>query len=76
MQVQFDIKCTVNLDLNDKDSYYYEEYRNRINKMSNDELKELLMDHLRCCEMTARCELNCYGFFDNIQISQINIVNN
>ena len=42
----------------------------------NDELKELLMDHLRCCEMTARCELNCYGFFDNIQISQINIVNN
>lgn len=76
MQVQFDIKCTVNLDLNNKDSYYYEEYRDRINKMSNDELKELLMNHLNCCEMTAKCELNRYGFFDNIQISQINIVKN
>ena len=76
MQVQFDIKCTVNLDLNDKDSYYYEEYRNRINKMSNDELKELLMNHLYCCETTARCELNCYGFFYNVQVSQINIVKN
>ena len=75
MKLEFDIKCTVNLDLTDKNSYYYEEYRNRINKMSNDELKELLMDHLDCCEMTARHELDRYGFFDNIQVSDITIVN-
>lgn len=71
MKVQFDIKCTVNLDLND---YYYEEYRNRINKMSNDELKEkLLYDYLRCCETTAYHELDRHGFFDNIIIDKISI---
>jgi len=72
MKIQFDIKCTVNLDLND---FYYEEYRNRINKMSNDELKEkLLDDYLRCCECATYHELELNGFFDNINIDKIKIV--
>ena len=52
--------------------FYYEKYRNRINEMSNDELKEkLFYDYLRCCECPAYHELDRNGFFDNIIIDKI-----
>lgn len=77
MKVQFDIKCTVNIDLDNKDYDYYNQFKNDINKMSmsGEQLKEeLLDDYINCCEMTVRGELNRGGYFDNIQVNSINIV--
>lgn len=75
MKVQFDIKCTVNIDVNNKDYDYYNQFKNDINKMSSEQLKEeLLDDYINCCEMTARGELDRDGYFDNIQVNSINIV--
>lgn len=75
MKIQFNIKCTVNIDVDNKYYDYYNQFKNDINKMSGEQLKEeLLDDYINCCAATARGELDRDGYFDNIQVNSIDIV--